>query len=130
MMKSKIGFKPLHFHCANCQSPPGRPCTEQGKPQVSRQPSFHQERIDAAQEATDAEKAAKNMVVETVPADLPTDEERARKILPTLEEYVAAGYSAADYPLFVENHVKAGWEKPPEKPPITQPTGHEPPTPV
>lgn len=125
---SEHRFAPLKVKCPLCESKPGTPCRENDRPVIHPfKPQFHAERdaayVESITPKEEPEPQPEPAEVEVVPE--PTHESR---VLPTKEEYVAAGYPADKYDEFVANHVAAGWTLPEEKSPPTQP-GNEPPKP-
>lgn len=120
---SKHGFSPLKVGCPVCESNPFMPCkNDKGQLVVSIKPQFHVERTRLWEEATrpksEPETAAE--VVEAVPPTNPANEKpptpaeklESPGVLPTLEEYVKAGYKAENYQAFIESHLAQGWKLP------------------
>jgi len=125
---SKNGFAPMKVMCPVCESIPYSPCRENNRAVIHPfKPQFHAEREAVYLESIKPEPEPET--VERAEVEAVSEPSSDSHVLPTLEEYVKAGYPAEKYDEFIANHVAAGWTLPEEKSPPTQP-GNEPPKPV
>jgi len=125
---SEHSFSLLKVKCPLCESKPFTPCKENDHPVIHPfKPQFHAEREAAYLESIKPEPEPET--VEPAEVEAVSEPSSDSHVLPTLEEYVKAGYPAEKYDEFIANHLAAGWTLPEEKSPPTQP-GNEPPKPV
>jgi hypothetical protein len=104
---SKHGFSPMKVMCPVCESIPFVPCKENGRAVIHPfKPQFHAER--EAVHVAEQERIAAELAAKEETAKFNEAERLAKQAgdLPTLEEFIAAGYEKALYPEFIRKHIE------------------------